>query len=204
MSITEQPPQTEFEESAAPLPPEITEQFIESERAWHEWTLIGAGLACLLSAIAIIVALVALSAGGSTHTTFVTTPAPGGAAAATPAVAPQALTIGVKADDEHGRRGPDGKWHDAFLPADFSVHAGALVTITILNYDGGPHTFTAPGLHVNAIIPGNGALGHPQRITFSFRAPKSPGSYQWWCAVPCDPWAMTHDGYMRGVVKVIA
>jgi hypothetical protein len=41
-------------------------------------------------------------------------------------------------------------------------------------------------------------------MTFTFTAPKKAGRYQWWCAVPCDPWAMAHDGYMRGYVTVSA
>src|SRR4029079_6149694 len=31
------------------------------------------------------------------------------------------VKIVVKSDEEHGKLGPEGTWHDAFLPADFSV-----------------------------------------------------------------------------------
>jgi plastocyanin len=174
------------------------------ERAWHDWMMVAVGLTAILSILAVIVSVVALSSSSSTTTTVqASAPAAAGAQAAA-AVAPQALTIAVKADDQHGRLGPDHKWHDAFLPADFSVHAGGTVTISINNYDSGPHTFTAPSMNVNAVIPGGGSLTAPQKASFTFKAPTKPGRYQWWCAVPCDPWAMAHDGYMRGVVTVTA
>ncbi len=176
-----------------------------TERVWHEWMMVAVGLTGLLSLMAIVVSAVALSS--SSKTTTVTTAAaatPAAAAQMTAAVAPQSLNLAVKADDEHGRMGPDKQWHDAFLPADFTVHAGATVHVTVTNYDGGPHTFTAPSMNVNAIIPGGGSMTAPRTMTFTFKAPSKPGKYQWWCAVPCDPWAMSHDGYMRGYVTVAA
>ena len=174
------------------------------ERAWHEWMMVAVGLTGLLSLMAIVVSAVALSSSSKVTTVSVPTPASNAAATQTAAaVAPQSLTLSVKADDEHGRMGPDKQWHDAFLPADFSIHAGATVHVTVINYDGGPHTFTAPSMNVNAIIPGGGSMGAPRTMTFTFTAPTKAGKYQWWCAVPCDPWAMTHDGYMRGYVTVV-
>jgi plastocyanin len=174
------------------------------ERAWHDWMMVAVGLTALLSILAVIVSLVALSSSSSSTTTVQASAPAAAAGQVAAAVAPQALTIAVKADDQHGRLGPDHKWHDAFLPADFSVHAGATVTVNVNNFDGGPHTFTAPSMNVNAVIPGGGSLGTPRNMTFTFKAPTKPGAYQWWCAVPCDPWAMAHDGYMRGVVTVTA
>jgi hypothetical protein len=115
----------------------------------------------------------------------------------------QALTLIVRSDAEHARRGPDGAWHDAFLPADFTVHARRRVTITVYNYDDMPHSFTSSALAVNATIPA-GAADTPSKTTFSFVAPATAGSYQWWCALPCDSWAMANNGYMRGLVTVQA
>jgi plastocyanin len=114
------------------------------------------------------------------------------------------VKLTVKTDVEHGRRGPDGQWHDAFLPADFTVHAGATVTVTVENQDSGPHTFTSPSMNVNQIISGGGSASAPQQVTFTFTAPAKSGKYAWWCATPCDPWSMAHDGYMRGYVTVTA
>lgn len=121
----------------------------------------------------------------------------------TASVAATRLALVVKSDGEHARKGPDGKWHDAFLPADVSVKAGQRVTVTVSNYDDMPHTFTAPGLHVNATIPA-GAEKKAGKATFTFTAPAKPGAYPWICAMPCDPWAMAHDGYMKGYLTVTA
>lgn len=172
--------------------------------ALNEWMMIAIGLVGLLAVMSMIIATVALSAGGSSHTTVVTVPAATEAASITAAPKPQTIRLAVKADSEHGRLGPDKQWHDAFLPADITVHAGAAVTISVLNYDSGPHSFTSPALGVNGVIPGGGTLTAPSRTTFTFTAPTRPGRYAWWCAVPCDPWAMAHDGYMRGYVTVTA
>jgi plastocyanin len=170
---------------------------------------IAIGLVGLLSLTAIILSVFALAASNSGTNASAAAPATvsaGGSAlgsAAAPLPAPQTIKVAVKADDEHGRLGPDGKWHDAFLPADFKVHPGAKVTVTVENYDGGAHTFTSPSLAVNATLPA-GSLSHPHQTTFTFTAPKKAGRYAWWCAMPCDPWAMSHDGYMRGYVTVAA
>ncbi len=176
----------------------------DKDRAWREWMMVSVGLTGLLSIVGTIVAVVALASTNPSreNVTVAATPAAQVAAIAQPA--PQSLKILVKADDEHGRLGPDHQWHDAFLPADFAVHAGATVTITFYNYDSGPHTFTAPSMNVNQVIPGGGSLGAPKVVTLTFTAPSKPGTYQWWCSVPCDPWAMSHDGYMRGHVTVLA
>ena len=115
----------------------------------------------------------------------------------------EALILDVKSDSGHGRRGPDGNWHDAFLPADYSVKAGATVEVTVYNYDDMPHSFTSPSLGVNETIP-SGSASAPSRTSFTFAAPSKTGSYRRWCALPCDPWAMAHDGYMRGRVTVRA
>jgi Cupredoxin-like domain len=175
------------------------------ERAWHEWMGVSVGLVGLLSIMAMILSAVALSSTSGAQPTVVMAPAAATHAAtvvATPK--PMAVSMSVKADSEHGRMGPDKQWHDAIAPADFSVRAGAVVTISVANYDSGPHTFTSPALNVNGMIAGGGSMGTPSSTTFTFTAPSKPGKYAWWCAVPCDPWAMAHDGYMRGYVTVTA
>ncbi len=69
-----------------------------------------------------------------------------------------------------------------------------------MNYDGGAHSMIAPGLGLNVKIPA--AKGStPGRVTITLDAKKA-GSYDWWCGSPCDPWAMTHNGYMRGSIRV--
>ena len=112
----------------------------------------------------------------------------------------QHVKLVIKSDEEHGKKGRDGKWHDAFLPANFKVKAGAKVIVTVKNYDDMPHTFTSPRLHVNRVIK-KGSEKKASTTRFSFKVKKA-GKYLWWCALPCDPWAMKHTGYMRGYVRV--
>ena len=115
----------------------------------------------------------------------------------------QQVRLVVKTDSQHAKKGPDGKWHDAFLPADFTVKAGEKVDVTVVNYDTSPHSFSSSTLRVNELI--KAAKGSkPGTTTFSFTAPKKSGNYSWWCDMPCDQWAMEHNGYMRGVVTVHA
>jgi len=111
------------------------------------------------------------------------------------------VKIIVKSDEEHGKMGSDGNWHDAFLPADFSVKPGSLVRVTVYNYDEGEHSFTSSGLGTNVTIAA-GSEAKPAVTTFTFRAPQKAGHYEWYCALPCDPWAMSHNGFMRGFVSV--
>jgi plastocyanin len=192
---------------------ELTERVVtpggpSKEQAWHEWMGIAVGLTALCSILAMILAVVALSSsssGASAQAATVAVPAAGAlSATSVPVSKPEAVKLLVKTDVEHGKRGPDGTWHDSFLPGDFSVHAGDKVTVTVENYDSSPHTFTAPSMGVNAIIPGGGSASSPHETTFTFTAPKTAGKFQWWCSIPCDPWSMAHNGYMRGFVTVTA
>jgi plastocyanin len=174
----------------------------QNARAWHEWLAVGVGVAGLLSIAAIIVSLVALSSKNPTtgpRTVTIQTAAP----AATPAVAPLAVHMTLKSDTEHGKKGPDGQWHDAILGGNLNVKAGQTVTVTIASYDDSPHSYTAPDLGLNVRISG-GSATTPTVTKFTFKAPAKAGTYQWFCAFPCDPWAMAHDGYMRGHVTVTA
>jgi hypothetical protein len=70
-------------------------------------------------------------------------------ASAAPSVV-QPIALAIKSDTEHAKKGPDGKWHDVYLPAAFSVKSGRTVKVTIRNYDPGLHTFTASGLGLDA------------------------------------------------------
>jgi hypothetical protein len=111
------------------------------------------------------------------------------------------INVVIKSNEEHAKRGPEGTWHDAYLPASFAVTPGATVKVTVLNYDEGEHSFTSTQLGLNVTFPA-GSAKKPSKTTFTFRAPTGKGSYLWWCAMPCDPWAMSHVGYMRGYVSV--
>lgn len=124
-----------------------------------------------------------------------------GGVGGTAAAPTESFKLVIKSDEEQGKKGPDGNWHDAFLPADFSVEPGATVKVTVYNYDDMPHTFTAMELGTNVEIAG-GSEGKPSKTTFTFRAPQKAGSYEWFCMLPCDPWSMAHFGFMKGHVTV--
>jgi excisionase family DNA binding protein len=102
----------------------------------------------------------------------------------------------------HGLRNPNGKVVDAFIPSGFTVEQGTTVVLTIFNYDDTPHTFTSPGLGIDALIPPSRA-GSPNSVTVRF-TPRRPGSFRWRCRVPCDSWSMARRGYMSGAVQVLA
>jgi len=163
------------------------------------------GFALFISTLALIIAMGALLAvafklndNNTSSTSMMSASQTIGTSAATET---ETLKLVVKSDEEHGKMGSDGNWHDAFLPGDFSVKAGATVKVTVYNYDEGEHTFTAPGLGANATIAA-GSESKPAVSTFTFQAPEKAGRYEWFCALPCDPWAMSHDGFMRGYVSV--
>jgi plastocyanin len=122
--------------------------------------------------------------------------------AGTPSAKPdRTVKLVIKSDTEHGKRGPDAQWHDAFLPSGFSVHSGETVAVEVANYDDMAHSFTAPSLGLNVTVRA-GSSASPRTTTFTFTAPSRAGQYAWWCALPCDPFSMAHDGFMRGSVTV--
>ena len=79
--------------------------------------------------------------------------------------------------------------------------AGSAVTVTIRNYDIAAHSFVAPKLGLNVMLPA-GTAAHPRVTTFTF-IPPGKGTFTWTCAMNCDPFAMTHIGYMRGRITVV-
>src|SRR4051812_39844505 len=125
-----------------------------------------------------------------------------GAAVAAPAVHVDRVGLTIKSDTEHAKKDANGKWHDAYLPAAFSATTGDKVVVTVRNYDAAPHTFTSKKLGLNVVIKA-GSAAHPSVTTFTFFAPRA-GSYTWQCLANCDPWAMNHLGFMKGVVTVRA
>lgn len=161
----------------------------------------------LFAAVGFMLAIAAVAAvvfvGHYSGTAAAPAQATSGQVSASSAAAPQhATTVNWRmyADSNHKVKGPDGKWHDAMVPGDPVVQAGK-VTVTAYNYDTGVHTINSFSLGLAKKIPP--AHGNtPGKLTFTFTA--KPGKYVWFCAMPCDPWAMTHDGYMRGYITVKA
>ncbi len=106
-----------------------------------------------------------------------------------------------------GKTGSDGKMHDAFSPADFTLKKGVPVRISIYNYDDMPHSLTSYALGLNIQAKGAAKEGTPGVTTITF-IPQKEGDYKWVCVDPCDleanGWAMSQDGYMQGTIHVQA
>lgn len=128
---------------------------------------------------------------------------PGSGQSAALSAVPQrtsAVSWSMYADSNQKVKAPDGKWHDGMIPGNPTVQAGK-VTVTVYNYDPNPHTINSDALGLAEKIPP--AHGNtPGKLTFTFSA--KPGKYQWYCLEPCDPWAMAHNGYMRGYITARA
>lgn len=198
----------------------------EAERARGAWTMIAIGLTGLVAILALAISVVSLASNAGTSTVVRRTAAP---AVPTAAIAPLSVTMRMKPDSKVG---PDGDRHDAFLPStNMTVRPGQTVRLTVYNYDDAPHTFTSPKLAAGAAIPAamhqmQGATadlkvmpapgigvdqtlpgakgGTPSKTTFSFKAPAQAGTYFWYCKLPCDPFSMSHVGYMEGHITVRA
>jgi len=144
-------------------------------------------------------------------------PASQGTIGAAPAnaAAGQSMTIYIFGGSQK-IMGPDGKPHDTVVPANFVVKAGTPVTVTVINYDEGPHSITAPDLKLDATIKGGHEVGtkvEPVSTTFTF-TPTKKGNFRWYCKLPCDAkhnyWAMSQgfggpgqEGYMAGEIVVL-
>jgi len=129
--------------------------------------------------------------------------------------ADQSLTIYVFRGVQ-GILGPDGKGHDAIVPANFVVKVGVPVHLEIINYDEGAHTITSKDLGLNIQIKGGKEVGktvQPVTTMASFTASKK-GTFRWYCALACDAgghgWAMEQgyaglgkEGYMAGFIVVM-
>jgi heme/copper-type cytochrome/quinol oxidase subunit 2 len=94
-----------------------------------------------------------------------------------------------------------GQPHQAFVPASFVMHSGETVRVSVTNYTSMPHTWTSQALGVNAMIPAGGSSS-PSSTTFTIH-PGKAGTYDWQCEIPCDPWSMSHMGFMEGSVTVV-
>jgi plastocyanin len=149
----------------------------------------------------------------------------GGSSKKAHATASQSLTIYIFRGKESIPGAPDGKGHDTAVPSTFGVKVGIPVHVTVVNYDEGAHTITAPALGLNAVVKpgtefetppkGAGATEVLNSVTpgithFTFTVKKA-GVYRWHCALPCDAgqggWAMTNDntgagqgGFMAGYI----
>jgi heme/copper-type cytochrome/quinol oxidase subunit 2 len=88
--------------------------------------------------------------------------------------------------------GPDGQLHDAYSQTTFYVHAGRPTKLVIDNTDNVPHGIVTPMANVNIVV-------RPGTHTYTLLI-KRTGTFAWNCSFPCDPFSMTHMGYMMGTI----
>lgn len=133
------------------------------------------------------------------HTTTVAAPSAATVSGATVASV-VAMKLSVNPPPLGGVKGSDGQVHDAFVPGSFTMKVGTTYDVTVLNYDTQAHSWVSPSLSVSASMPA-GSASSPSVTHFTIK-PTAAGTFQWFCATPCDKWAMTHNGFMRGLVTV--
>jgi plastocyanin len=117
--------------------------------------------------------------------------AAGAAASATASAAVPVQTEDLKIVAEY-KRGPEGALHDAFTKTNFTVKVGQPLRLRIDNTDSAPHSITSPQAGVNITI-------QPGIHTYTLLVHEA-GHFTWDCILECDPWAMSHIGYMSGYI----
>ncbi len=164
------------------------------------------GLVTLVAGIVLAAAVVfAITAGTGAiwHKVTGTTSAPtASATVGTPAASVVQVKLEINAPPLGGVKGSDGLIHDAFVPGTFTMKVGTTYDVTIYNYDTQSHSWMAPDFNVSAVAPAGSATS-PTITHFTIK-PTKAGTFQWFCPLPCDKWAMAHNGYMRGYVTVVA
>lgn len=156
-------------------------------------TLPGTGVAPLALGLmaglaALVILAFALPGAGGHHASGAMT-MPMSPTANTPVTGAPNISLSVAGGN---KLGPDGKMHDSFSQTDFAVRVGQPVLLRIDNADSAPHSITAPATGVSiTVLPGI--------HTYSLVA-TTAGRFEWFCVLPCDPWSMTHAGYMAGYI----
>lgn len=166
------------------------------------------GLVTLVLATIYVAAVVfALAAGvgwiwhrvtGPTLTTSAVAPAT--ASSSTPSAV--TVKMSINPPPLGGVKGHGGAIDDAFVPGTLTMKEGTTYDVVIYNYDPHAHTWTLPNFNINADAPA-GSASKPSITHFTI-TPKSKGTFQWFCALPCDKWSMATNGYMRGYLTVTA
>jgi hypothetical protein len=153
---------------------------------YSKWTSVMLGaIGVVLALIAVDVLLVGgLQSSASAHTRSVTQVVKVSGAAVRPVVY-LSVTPGIKP-------GADGKLHDAFSVTNFYVHVGQPVKLIINNTDTVDHSINSQGAGVNIVA-------RPGTHTYTLIV-RRPGRFLWMCMMACDPYSMSHLGYMRGYI----
>ena len=94
--------------------------------------------------------------------------------------------------------GPGSAGDEVAPGGNFAIAPGVPVRVTVKNFTHQVHTFTVPGLHVNAaILPARGST--PRTTTFTFVA-REGGVFAWHCVVCVG---QHHKHIMAGTVYAI-
>ena len=107
--------------------------------------------------------------------------------------------------------GPDGRSHGYARPTMAHIDYPSAVTLKVINHDTVRHSIRIPKLSVD-VVAEPAADGTPSIAFFSL-PPMGPGTYRWYCYLPCDDagdgWAMrdgpsgpARDDYMAGYLHV--
>jgi len=108
-----------------------------------------------IGGVLVVIALFGgLFAAINSSSTSSATPSATGTKSHEAAIAAVVIPVSIKTDTQHARKGSDGVWHDAFLPADYSARVGQKVTLQFSNSDDAPHSMYSPDLKINVTIPG--------------------------------------------------
>lgn len=153
--------------------------------AFSKWSSVALGaVSVVLALIAVDVLLVGGLQPASAHGRPVTQVVKVSGATVQPVVY-LSVTPGIKP-------GTDGKLHDAFSVTNFYAHVGQPVKLVINNTDTVDHSINSPNIGVDIVA-------RPGMHTYTLLVRK-PGRFLWMCMMPCDPYSMSHAGYMRGYI----
>jgi plastocyanin len=152
---------------------------------------------------AVITLLLLVGCGTSNGTTSSSTKSSGNVSTQSVALKSQEVDLTVLPS---AHLGSDGKKHDTFSPANFTVVEGVPVKLNVYNYDGGTHTVSNSDLGLNLQVQGSTKKGVPAISTVTF-TPTKAGDFTWKCLDKCDggmeSYSMTNQGYMMGTIHVV-
>jgi heme/copper-type cytochrome/quinol oxidase subunit 2 len=154
----------------------------ESERAGQRLTLMLFVGIIVLATVGVTISAIANSMMSHHHVAA-------GTRATAAASAPEQISLYVAPE---WKPGPEGARHDAFSKTNFTVKVGQPLRLTIDNRDTATHSITSAEAGVNIIV-------MPGVHTYTVVV-RQAGHFKWVCAYECDPFSMTHIGYMQGYI----
>ena len=173
-------------QGADPVPETKQELDSPNNARFSMWSSVALGaIAVVLALIAADVLLVGGTQSPASAQTRPVTNVVKVSGAAVQSVVYLSVTPGIKP-------GPDGKLHDAFSVTNFYTHVGQPVKLVINNTDTVDHSITAPDIGVSIVA-------KPGTHTYTLLVHRA-GRFEWHCMMPCDPYSMSHIGYMRGYI----